>query len=92
MNAALMEDVRSELHKGGRGPGDHQMRKISNMQTTLRVQQNHLKDAEIRAQGVILLRFMKTRTHFSRMQTTRLHDSMGFIKLKGCRFFTLTLM
>ena len=55
MNTALMEDVRSELHKGGRGPGDHQMRKISSMQTTLRVQQNHLKDAEIRAQEVIFV-------------------------------------
>ena len=53
INAALMEDVRSELNKSSRGPGDHQMKKISSMQTTLRVQQGHLKDAEIRAQEVI---------------------------------------
>ena len=52
MNAALMDDVRSELHKSSRGPGDHQMKKIANMQTTLRYQQNHLKDAELRAQEV----------------------------------------
>ena len=52
MNAALMDDVRSELHQTTRGPGDHQMKKITNMQTTLRVQQNHLKDAELRAQEV----------------------------------------
>ena len=33
-----------------------------------------------------------TRTHFSRMQTTRLLNSMGCIKLEGHRVFSLTLL
>lgn len=55
MNAALMDDVRSELHKSSHGPGDPQIKKITSMQSTLRIQQDNLKDAELRAQEVRLI-------------------------------------
>ena len=51
-NAVLMDDVRSELHKSSRGPGNEQMRKIAQMQSSLRNQQDQIKDAEQRAQEV----------------------------------------
>ncbi len=52
LNAALMDDVRNELHRSSRGPGDAQTRKIANMQSTLRAQQDSIKEADLRAQEV----------------------------------------
>ncbi len=48
-----MDDVRTEMMKSARGPGDNQLKKMTDIQTTLRVQGGHLKEAELRAQEVL---------------------------------------